>query len=475
MGDKYSHGKANAAVVNSAEDYETEEYDLGYAGVAASYQGPPGFAPSVGEAPPSDVFAPIGRATNAFLNDASVPFLSWITDSGATHHMTPVKSYLFNYRPDVNPCFVQIADDKLIRRAGVGSIRVITEVNGITYKKEIGNVWYLPEFGRSLLSVQQLKRQGCWVIAGYNGNPTEFVFEGKTCWLECPLQNGLNAPKWELVHNRDDPKCNPPVLPKPPPVSNVVPDHVAKALFATANKATDPETPHLWHQRLGHQNFENLNRLVRHNFVKGITIPSTTFHQASKCPCQVCIMAKHNRAPFQKNLPKPTEPMVMLGSDTCGPYPVESLGGGKYVLTLVDYCTTFTETSVCKTKKELPDELKRMILAWETRTGKKVKYIFSDRGGEFIETSLKHWFHEKGIIHHFSVPRTPQQNGLAERVNQTLNNLVRAMLIQYNLYTPLWSFAMAYATKIKNTFYVKRVGMTPHEAFLGTVPDVSNF
>jgi hypothetical protein len=154
-------------------------------------------------------------------------------------------------------------------------------------------------------------------------------------------------------------------------MSSVVPDHVATSMFAKANKTTDPETAYLWHQRLGHQNFDNLNRLVRHNHVKGITLSPTSFYQASKCPCQVCIMSKHNRAPFQKDLPKPTEPMVMVGSDTCGPYPVESLGGGKYVLTLVDYYSTFTETSVCKSKKELPNELKRMILAWETRTKKK--------------------------------------------------------------------------------------------------------
>jgi hypothetical protein len=80
-----------------------------------------------------------------------------------------------------------------------------------------------------------------------------------------------------------------------------------------------------------------------------------------------------------------------------------------------------------------------------------------------------------GIKHNFSVPRTPEQNGVAERLNQTLNNIVRALLFQYKLYLPLWGHAMIYACMLYNVRLHKTLQITHHEAFHGKVPDLSNF
>ena len=60
-------------------------------------------------------------------------------------------------------------------------------------------------------------------------------------------------------------------------------------------------------------------------------------------------------------------------------------------------------------------------------------------------------------------------------MNQTLNNMVRAMMCQYGSYAPLWGEAMIYATKIKNVMLNDRMRCTPYEAWYGTIPDVSNF
>ncbi len=111
----------------------------------------------------------------------------------------------------------------------------------------------------------------------------------------------------------------------------------------------------------------------------------------------------------------------------------------------------------------------------ENQTGRKLKHMFSDRGGEYISGSLKEWFQEKGITHDFTCTDEKEQNGVAERVNHTLNNMVRAMMLQYNSYKPLWGEAMAYAVRIKNCTLKEKLGMTPYEAYTGKVPDVSNF
>jgi Reverse transcriptase (RNA-dependent DNA polymerase) len=158
-----------------------------------------------------------------------------------------------------------------------------------------------------------------------------------------------------------------------------------------------------------------------------------------------------------------------------GPYPVLSLGGMSYVLTLLCEHSSYCDVAILKCKSDAPAALQRMITAWEVHTGQKCKFLFTDRGGEYVGSVLASWCASKGIVHEFSVPRTPEQNGKAERLNQTLNNIMRSLLFQYDTYAPLWGHAMVYAARIYNVTMCARLGMTRYEAFLGEVPDVSNY
>jgi transposase InsO family protein len=237
--------------------------------------------------------------------------------------------------------------------------------------------------------------------------------------------------------------------------------------------ATDKETPELWHQRLGHTGIRGLISLVKHRAIHGIKLPAHTLAKLRGKHCQVCIMSKHNRSPFHPRQERADTPMAVLHSDICGPYPIRSIGGGIYVLTLVDEYSGFCAVSILKNLKNAHEELKRMILEWEAKTGRLCKKLFSDRGGSYIKDDLAKWCAEKHIEHEFSAPRTPEQNGKAERLNQTLNNIMRSLLFQYNCYVPLWSHAMIYAALIHNVSYSQRLDMSRHQAFLGDVPDVS--
>jgi hypothetical protein len=157
------------------------------------------------------------------------------------------------------------------------------------------------------------------------------------------------------------------------------------------------------------------------------------------------------------------------------PIPRSIIRRGAYVVTLVDEHSGKADVTVVKSKDVVPDELRRMILHWENITGKKVKFLFSDRGGEYVGLALKAWCAAKGIKHIYSAPRTPEQNGIAERLNQTLNNIVRALLFQYKLYMPLWGHAIVYACMLYNVRLHKHLKMTHEEAFSGKIPDLSNF
>ncbi len=164
---------------------------------------PPGFGPSstpTEEAPPSDVFGVIGVAKLVSLtNDVSGSKMKWFMDSGASHHFTCVRSYLHNYVPDSSPVHVRVADKHVIKRDGVGEIHVRTKINGIKHHRIIKGVWYVPSFAHSLVSTQQLKRNGCWYFGGRKGDMRDFFFDHTdVCWLISAPDGNLNAPQWQL-------------------------------------------------------------------------------------------------------------------------------------------------------------------------------------------------------------------------------------------------------------------------------------
>jgi len=278
---------------------------------------------------------------------------------------------------------------------------------------------------------------------------------------------------WKVTPNRD--ACPPDVSYQTFCDKNAdVPHWEAAAYVIHANRATDPETPALWHQRLGHVSTRTLTDLVKHRKLRGINILPTHLARAPK-HCEVCTMAKHNRAPFTPKTDVSMRPMQILHSDVCGPYPITSLGGARYVLTLMDDFTDLSDVVLLKTKDEAKDALIRLITLWEGASGYKAQKLYTDRGGEYIDTSFNAWLTEHGIKHEYSAPRTPQQNGKAERLNQTLNDVMRSMLFHYNTYLPLWGHAMQYAARCRNVAHINRLGTTPHESFFAQLPDVSNF
>jgi transposase InsO family protein len=527
--------RANAAV---AESELAEEEEEGGAHMAiGEWEEPPSLYDSLpsfrsnsapSNAPSFDVLGSRGMATSMHVRSTASDKTVWYTDSGATHHFTPIRAYLFNYVSDVKPVFVKVANNQFAKRSGVGSLLVKTVVEGVHFSKEIPGVWHMPTFSHGLLSTQALKRSGCWLCTGRNGDMRELIFDNKdVLWMVTEPKGKMNVPIWEVLvapsqksltpdnvaqalastkvapnapdtqllasgAHPDDFMFAPTPTSCPMPINTLVPTaplptsdvivpyvapipvHDGVRNFISSNRATDKETPALWHQRLGHVSMHALQKLVQEKKLSGIRLPVSQFRRACSEKCQVCIMAKHNRSPFRSRRERAANPMDCLHSDTCGPYPVKSLGNGLYCTTLLDECAGFAGVSIMKNKADIPDKIKHNIILWENKTGRKCKMLFTDRGGEYVGEALKTWCAEKGIIHHYSVPRTPEQNGKAERLNQTLNNIMRSLLFQYNTYAPLWSFAMVYACHLYNISLNTERNMTRYEAFLGKVPDVSN-
>jgi hypothetical protein len=108
-----------------------------------------------------------------------------------------------------------------------------------------------------------------------------------------------------------------------------------------------------------------------------------------------------------------------------------------------------THTYLMKRKSETLEKYKA-FKAWVwTQYGKKIKIFQVDNGGEFISNEFKEHLQKQGTELRLTVHHSPQQNGVAERLNYTLVEHAHAMLIASGLPRSLWGAAVMHATCLK--------------------------
>lgn len=114
------------------------------------------------------------------------------------------------------------------------------------------------------------------------------------------------------------------------------------------------------------------------------------------------------------------------------------------------------------------DEVLSVFLNWkkmvENQTGRKIKVLRTDNGGEYTSDPFHKACREEGIVRHLTVPRTPQQNGVVVRLNRTLLEKVRCMLLQACLNKSFWAEAITCASHLVNRLPSAPIdGKTPIE------------
>ncbi|GJX60229.1 putative ribonuclease H-like domain-containing protein [Tanacetum coccineum] len=182
-------------------------------------------------------------------------------------------------------------------------------------------------------------------------------------------------------------------------------------------RATKDESK-IWHRRLGHLDFKTINKLVKGNLVRGL--PSKIFKNDQSCVA--CQKGKQHRASCKTKVENSIfHPLHLLHMDLFGPTFVKSLNKKMYCLVVTDDYSRFTWVFFLRTKDETSGILKSFITRVENLMDHKVKIIRCDNGTEFKNKEMNQFCEVKGILKQFSVARTPQQNGVAERRNRTLS------------------------------------------------------
>ena len=148
----------------------------------------------------------------------------------------------------------------------------------------------------------------------------------------------------------------------------------------------------------------------------------------------------------------------------------------KYVLTFIDDFSRYGWVYFLKLEFEVFDHFKVFKALVENQSGRRLKILRSDNGGEYVKSEFINYCEDAGIQMQHDTPYTPQQNGVAKRKNRSLKEMATCMLESKTLPPKFWAEAINCASYIQNRMPRKQLdGVTPFEAWGGHKPDVSHF
>jgi len=159
-----------------------------------------------------------------------------------------------------------------------------------------------------------------------------------------------------------------------------------------------------------------------------------------------------------------------------------SVEGYCYFITFTDNFSRFTHIGLCKSKDDALGIFKSWRARAEKETGKSLQIFRLDGGGEFTSNAFNTYLSENGIKRETTNAYTPQENGVSERANCTINNLARSMMADAkevlkakSLPLNLWSQAVRHAVWIKNRIPSHSLNskITPYQSFHGKKPTLS--
>src|SRR5205814_1311174 len=309
----------------------------------------------------------------------------WFTDSGASDHFSPHRELFSTFRKLDEPTFINTADETAMG-TGIGTITLtVLGKDDVEMELQLNNVIYAPNMSSNLFSLMAAYDRGyeTRITPGYGLR----IFHGETLVAAAVRDKGG---LFRLKTTTD-----------------------SHAMVATQV----PETPELdiniWHKRMGHLGEDNVRRLAK--MVEGMKIKSRT----TVGVCEPCLEGKQTRQPSHKPATRASEPLELVHSDLCGPIDPTTYGGTNYYVLLTDDFTRMTHIYPLKrkTSAEVLEKFREYRPEVEKQTGKFIKRLRTDGGGEY-EKWMKDHLKGSGIIHETTAPYSPDQNGVAERANR---------------------------------------------------------
>jgi hypothetical protein len=231
--------------------------------------------------------------------------------------------------------------------------------------------------------------------------------------------------------------------------------------------ATETDKWKLWHHRLGHLSNQNMKKLTS----KDTNFNSKNLKQEF---CQDCALGKSSKLPHKTVEEKRTD-KIIIHSDLAGPMRTESYGKKKYMVTYICNQTDYSFVYFLRSKHEQFNKFKEFKSQYELQRSVKIQGLQTDNGSEYLSTDFQSYLKENGIIHYTSVPYCPQSNGKSERLNRTLIEKARCMMIAADVPQYLWTAAVETANYLRNRSPSSiLLSHTPYEKFNNNLPKLSH-
>jgi transposase InsO family protein len=247
----------------------------------------------------------------------------------------------------------------------------------------------------------------------------------------------------------------------------VVPLNIEKKELTAQSLTRNEQILLYWHRFFGHASLKKICQLIQEKMCNGLpkSLPK------GDVPCDVCARGKSINKNCLSRSGRKFEKLEVVTADLMGPFEVETFNKGKYLLTIRDMATGFSEAKVLESKDRVCDLLTETVLRWERQTSKKVKILRTDNGGEFSSKVLDLFIKSHGIKAERALPYHHYQKGVIECFNQTVADMGRTILIESEMGKSFWGFAFIWACDILNIIPNKRSGqLTPYQAFYGVKP-----
>lgn len=375
--------------------------------------------------------------------------IMFVLDSGASDHIVHELDAFTSFEELTIPIQIAVAKNgTTITATKRGVIDVVTNHH---VKGQLLNVLYSPDIPCNLLSVRRMQEKGMTVIFDVNGVT---IKHKNTTLISGTFKNNLIRITCHIQ------KCR---IQKPNPIAHLSVD----------NKYTNFK---LWHDRLGHVSNSKFVQIRDNNLVDDAAV-LVSIKPINEI-CESCIFGKQNRKPFNKiKKQKPqNRPLMIVHSDLCGPVTPPSVDNKNYYLTFIDDFTHYTVTYLVTFKWEVLNKFKDYVAKATTHFNQKILMLYCDNGGEYLSNEFKIFCSQQGITYHLTVPHTPQQNGVAERMNRSLTEKARTMLARSELNKAFWGEAILSATYLLNRIPTKALGshVTPYELWYNKKPSINH-
>ncbi|KAM0046764.1 putative RNA-directed DNA polymerase [Helianthus debilis subsp. tardiflorus] len=358
---------------------------------------------------------------------------TWVFDTGCGYHITNVLQEPEKWRKlKQGDMELIVGDGKRVPVLATGTFH-FSYPSGLVVN--LNNCLFAPGITRNIISVSLLFEQGFKYV--FNGISIS-AYLNDVFYFEAKPRNG--------IYEIDVQTCN-----------NIY--HLSKR-----NKVGINET-FLWHCRLGHISKARIKWLQSEGILESTG-------QDSFNDCESCLACKLTKRPFTGVGERANGLLGLIHTDVCGPFRTMTRNHERYFVTFIDDYSRYAYVYLMKHKHETFEKFKEFQNEVENQLTRKIKILRSDRGGEYLSLEFLNHLKECGIISEPTPPGTPQLNGVSERKNRTLLNMVRSMMCRTNLPHSFWGHALMTATRIVNLAPTKKVNKTPYEIWHGRKPDL---